>query len=70
MYGNYWNRRKLSDVVCHTAWYWFACGLFVLQAAINTLLTNDYIINTYAYDLRVVNSAGMPDEKHMAHWKL
>jgi hypothetical protein len=40
------------------------------QAAINTLLTHDNIVNTYAHDLRPVGGAELPDEKHAAHWKL
>ncbi|GFH12221.1 protein kinase domain-containing protein, partial [Haematococcus lacustris] len=38
-------------------------------AAINTLLTHENIVNTYAYDLRPVDSS-LPDNKHAVHWKL
>lgn len=42
----------------------------MLQAAINTLLTHENIVNTYAYDLRPVDASGLPDDKMAAHWKL
>jgi hypothetical protein len=40
-----------------------------MQAAINTLLSHENIVNTYCYDLRPVDS-NLPDHKHAAHWKL
>lgn len=34
------------------------------------MLSHDNIVNTYAYDLRNVKDAGLPDGALSAHWKL